>query len=220
MPALPPLPDTVAPLDAPVDLLYEDEAFLVLNKPAGLLSVPGRIARDCLEARVQARWPDSRIVHRLDMATSGVIIMAKGKEMLAALGLQFEKRRTTKRYIAVVAGSVGADSGTIDLPLRCDWPNRPLQMVCHERGKSALTHFVVMERGSDRTRLALTPVTGRSHQLRVHLRELGHPILGDEWYADEEAKARAPRLLLHAETLGFFHPKTGEPVAFSAPVPF
>jgi tRNA pseudouridine32 synthase/23S rRNA pseudouridine746 synthase len=208
------------PPRGPLQCLHEDEAILVFNKPAGLLSVPGKTEPDCLEARVQARYPDALTVHRLDMATSGIVVMARGKPALAHIGLQFEKRQTKKRYVALVCGEVPDDSGTVDLPIRCDWPNRPLQMICHEHGRSAVTHWQVIAREDGRTRLALTPVTGRSHQLRLHMKALGHPILGDEWYADEDAASAALRLLLHAESLTFRHPASEAEMTFTAPAPF
>ena len=212
-----PMKPYAPPMEPWLQLVHEDETLLVLDKPAGLLSVPGRTEPDCLEARAQERFPGALTVHRLDMATSGLLVMARSKEALAHLGKQFEKRQTEKRYIAVVQGLPEADSGTVDAPLRCDWPNRPLQMICQEHGRSAVTHWEVLERTGDRTRLALTPVTGRSHQLRVHLASIGHPILGDEWYGDGGS---APRLLLHAEALKLRHPVGGAWVHFHAPVPF
>jgi tRNA pseudouridine32 synthase / 23S rRNA pseudouridine746 synthase len=215
-----PLPDYHPPIKPWLDVLYEDNALVVLNKQAGLLSVPGNVSRDSLETRAAERFGDTLVAHRLDMATSGVIVMPRGKENLAAVGLQFEKRQTEKRYIAVVWGDVAEDKGTVDLPIRCDWPNRPLQMICHERGRPAVTHWEVITREGDKTRLALTPITGRSHQLRLHMKVLGHPILGDEWYADGEARAASPRLLLHAEELTLTHPANGERMSFTAPCPF
>nr|WP_238525814.1 pseudouridine synthase [Parvularcula bermudensis] len=200
--------------------MYEDHALIVLDKPAGLLSVPGNISRDSLETRVVDRFPDAYVAHRLDMATSGVIVFARGKQALADLGQQFEHRLTEKRYIADVWGCVSEDEGTIDLPLRTDWPNRPLQMVCHERGRPALTHWRVITRSPKQTRLELRPVTGRSHQLRIHCRELGHPILGDEWYAEGEARAAANRLHLHALHLSLTHPTNKGRVTYTAPLPF
>lgn len=214
------LPAYHPPTEPWLDVLYEDEALVVLNKPAGLLSVPGNISRDSLETRAAERFGDTLVAHRLDMATSGVIVMPRGKANLAAIGLQFEKRQTEKRYIAVVHGKVMDDKGTVDLPIRCDWPNRPLQMICHERGRPAVTHWRILSRHSDQTRLALTPVTGRSHQLRLHMKVLGHPILGDEWYAPEEVCALSPRLLLHAESLTLTHPVSQERMTFTAPCPF
>lgn len=215
-----PLPAYTPPTDPWLDVLYEDAALVVLNKPAGLLSVPGNVSRDSLETRAHDRFGDTLVAHRLDMATSGVIVMPRGKPNLAAVGLQFEKRQTAKRYIAEVWGEVKEDTGTVDLPIRCDWPNRPLQMICHERGRPAVTHWQVLERKEGRTRLALTPVTGRSHQLRLHMKVIGHSILGDEWYADGEARAAASRLLLHAQELSIFHPVTEERMTFTAACPF
>ncbi|MCQ8184385.1 RluA family pseudouridine synthase [Parvularcula maris] len=205
------------PLEPRLTLLHVDEALIVADKPAGLLSVPGRCEPDCLEARVREAHPEALTVHRLDMATSGVMLFARSKEALAHLGKQFEKRMTRKRYIAVVEGRVEAESGTVDAPMRCDWPNRPLQMICEKHGRPALTHWRVLKRVGESTRLALTPVTGRSHQLRVHMASIGHPILGDEWYGDEHS---APRLLLHAEELAVRHPIGGSEVVFRSEVPF
>lgn len=220
MPQRPPLAPYRPPTDPWIDLVHGDDAILVLNKQAGLLSVPGKTEPDCLEARVQQEFADALTVHRLDMATSGLLVMARGKANLAHIQQQFEKRQTQKRYIAVVDGQMTDDQGTVDAPIICDWPNRPLQMICHENGRQAITHWRVLDRQADRTRVALTPITGRSHQLRLHLQSLGHAIIGDEWYADEKAARKADRLLLHAETLSFTHPQTGEAVTFSVPAPF
>ncbi|HMW24293.1 MAG TPA: pseudouridine synthase [Burkholderiaceae bacterium] len=205
-------------------VLYEDPALLVLRKPAGLLSVPGRGAEraDCVAARIQARHPEARVVHRLDMATSGLMVFALGLEAQRALGRAFETRRVDKRYEAVVAGRLLPEQGQVDLPLICDWPNRPRQMVDHERGKPASTHWRVLshEPTGTHTRVALLPITGRSHQLRVHLWSLGHPILGDELYGDAASRAAAPRLLLHACGLALPHPVTGEWLSFEDATPF
>jgi tRNA pseudouridine32 synthase / 23S rRNA pseudouridine746 synthase len=195
--------------------LHIDDHLLVLEKPAGLLSVPGRTEPDCLAARAQALWPDALVVHRLDQATSGLMVMARGLEAQRRLGLAFEKRRVDKTYVAIVEGRVEADAGSIDLPLICDWPNRPRQIVDRERGKPALTHWRVLARGAAHTRVALHPVTGRSHQLRVHLAALGHPIVGDDLYGHA-----GPRLLLHASALSLPHPYDGCPVAFESHPPF
>ena len=203
-----------------LDLVCNGSEYLVFCKPTGLLSVPGKNEPDCLETRVRDRFEDALIVHRLDMATSGIILFARGKTALADLGWQFESRTVEKRYVAVVSGTVDADEGTIDAPLRCDWPNRPLQMICHEQGRPATTHWKVLARGNGWTRLALTPVTGRSHQLRVHLTSIGHPILGDEWYGDETSQNAANRLLLHAEYLAFTAPGDGPRVEVTCPAPF
>ena len=206
--------------DLSIEVLAYHEHFLVLNKPAGLLSVPGKTLPDCMEARVQEVYADALTVHRLDMATSGICVMARGKANLAHLQQQFEKRQTTKSYEAVVWGAIAENRGTVDAAIRCDWPNRPLQIIDNEQGRRAITHWAVMERSADQTRVALTPVTGRSHQLRLHMKTLGHPILGDPWYAEREAQAAAPRLLLHARSLGFRDPGTGEALEFTSPVPF
>ena len=214
--------------DSPVITpFYIDDTLLVLDKPSGLLAVPGRGAdkQDCVAARVQARYPDALIVHRLDMATSGLMVMARGPAAQRALSKAFAAREVKKRYVAVVAGRLDAspeDWGVIDLPLIVDWPNRPVRIVDHQRGKPCLTRWRVL--GGDEagtcTRVELEPVTGRSHQLRVHLRELGHPILGDALYAPPEVQARAGRLLLHACSLHFVHPLSGEALAFERPAPF
>ncbi len=210
-----------------VKLLYADDTLLVLDKPGGLLSVPGRGAdkQDCLAARMQARYPDALIVHRLDMATSGLMVMARGAAAQRALSKAFAAREVSKRYIAVVQGRPETPPqgwGTIDLPIIVDWPNRPLRIVDHRLGKPSLTRWRVLgqaEAGSC-TRVELEPVTGRSHQLRVHLRELGHPILGDALYAPPDVQAQAERLLLHAWSLRFVHPVTGEELGFESPAPF
>lgn len=214
--------------DSPVITpLYIDDTLLVLDKPSGLLAVPGRGAdkQDCLAARVQARYPDALIVHRLDMATSGLMVMARGPAAQRALSKAFAAREVNKRYVAVVAGRLDAsqeDWGVIDLPIIVDWPNRPVRIVDHQRGKPSLTRWRVLayDAGAASTRVELEPITGRSHQLRVHLRELGHPILGDALYAPPEVQARAGRLLLHACSLHFVHPLTGEALAFERPAPF
>lgn len=201
--------------------------MLVLNKQSGLLSVPGKHLEhaDCLEARAIKTDPDALLVHRLDMETSGVFIMARTKQAQRHLGFQFEKRNAKKSYIARVSGHVTAASGTIDLPLICDWPNRPKQMVDHERGKQAITHWTVLDRQTDKsglkvTRIQLIPQTGRSHQLRVHLLAIGHAILGDGLYASSSEITAADRLQLHAETLTVMHPVKKEFITFTSPAPF
>lgn len=200
-----------------------DDSFIVVDKPSGLLSVPGRgpDKQDCLSARVQREFPDALIVHRLDMETSGLMVFGRGIEAQRALGRAFEQRRVGKRYEAVVDGLLADDSGTVDLPLICDWPNRPRQMVSHELGKPSTTHYQVISRDEQtaRTRVSMTPVTGRSHQLRVHMAALGHPIIGDSLYA-VTAPAPGERLLLHAAELSFPHPRTGEAVTVRSAVPF
>lgn len=207
---------------APLVVLHCDDALLLIDKPSGLLSVPGKSEahRDCLEARVKSAFPEALLVHRLDMDTSGVMIFARTKTAQRHLGLQFERRKTTKTYVARVQGHVRQDRGVIDLPLIVDWPNRPLQMVDHERGKPAQTHWLVLEREQTATRLELTPVTGRSHQLRVHMRELGHTILGDRFYGTPDVIAAADRLQLHAHRLELHHPDGGQRVTFQSKIPF
>ncbi|MET0334089.1 MAG: RluA family pseudouridine synthase [Rhizobacter sp.] len=203
-------------------LLHTDDALVVVDKPAGLPSVPGRAPGllDCMASRVQAEVPDALVVHRLDMATSGLLVFARNKAVQRALGDAFAQREVGKGYVAVVAGELAHDSGEIDLPLIADWPNRPLQKVDHATGKPSITHYRVLSREAGRTRVALTPLTGRSHQLRVHLHALGHPILGDALYAPAEVVAMSPRLLLHASSLAFTHPVTGEAMRFESPLPF
>ena len=209
------------------DPLYIDDTLLVVDKPSGLLSVPGRGAdkQDCLSARLQACYPDALVVHRLDMATSGLMVMARGPEAQRELSKAFAAREVVKRYIAVVAGWLEPPSqgwGMIDLPILIDWPNRPLRIVDHQHGKPSLTRWRVLghdEAGSN-TRVELEPVTGRSHQLRVHLRELGHPILGDALYAPPLVQTQSRHLLLHAWSLSFVHPVTREALAFEHPAPF
>ena len=210
------------PLLPYLNILYQDDDLIVLNKPSGLLSVPGKALehKDSLQLRVQRVFPTATIVHRLDMATSGILVMALNKASHVAISRQFELRQTTKSYLARVHGKLEQDTGKVDLPLICDWPNRPKQMVDHERGKKALTHWQVVERGEDETLVRLTPVTGRSHQLRVHMLSLGHPILGDRLYAHADALATAKRLQLHAEELSFLHPVTQQPLNFVCPAPF
>lgn len=200
-----------------------DEHLIVLDKPAGLLAVPGRgpDKQDCLAARAQALWPDALVVHRLDMATSGLVLMARGAAMQRALSRLFERRLVHKRYEAVVAGRLDGH-GTVELPLLVDWPNRPLQKIDHEHGRPAITHWRALshDAAAGDTRVSLEPVTGRSHQLRVHMAALGHPILGDTLYAPPGVQARAPRLLLHACELAFTHPASGETLRLESRTPF
>lgn len=208
-------------------VLHVDDHLLAFDKPSGLLSVPGRGAdkQDCLATRALAQWPDARVVHRLDQPTSGVIVLARNAEMQRALGDAFAERRVVKRYVAIVDGWPDADAGAIDLRLQADWPNRPRQQVDRITGKPALTRWQLLSRtcsadGAPCARLALMPETGRTHQLRVHLQAIGHPILGDALYAPPEAHARAARLLLHAESLTFEHQATGASLRIACPVPF
>lgn len=210
--------DYQPPADQGLSILYCDDVLLVLDKPSGLLSVPGRgeDKKDCLLSRAQVEYPDALIVHRLDMETSGVIVLARNKAVHRQLSLLFQEREVQKRYIAVVDGRIPDAAGVIDLPLICDWPNRPRQIVDHEIGKPSLTRFKVLWRNieEDSTRVELEPETGRSHQLRVHLQSLGYPILGDRLYANTQQQAKASRLLLHALSLSFEHPVTAEPLRF------
>lgn len=211
------------PPEGGVELLHVDDALVVALKPHGLLSVPGRgdDRQDCLLSRVRVDCPDVLVVHRLDMDTSGLLVFARGTAMQSKLARAFQERQVYKRYEAVVDGLVEAESGEVNLPMIVDWPNRPRQKVDFELGRPALTRYKVLSRdvAAHSTRVELEPFTGRSHQLRVHMMSLGHPILGDELYAGE-AQHKAPRLLLHARDLGFVHPATGVEVRFSAPPPF
>lgn len=203
--------------------MHVDDALVVVDKPAGLLSVPGRGAdkADCAAARVQALYGDAQIVHRLDMATSGLLLMARGAAMQRVLSAAFQDREVVKHYEALVSGHVVCDRGEIDLPLMADWPQRPRQKVDRLHGKPSLTRYRVLHRDpvSGTTRLELQPVTGRTHQLRVHLQAIGHPIVGDSLYAPPGA-ASPGRLMLHASALQLQHPTTGQPLAWSSTVPF
>ena len=210
-----------SPPSGPLDILYDDHALLAVNKPAGLLSVPGRGAHlaDCLITRIQATFPTALLVHRLDRDTSGVMVFALTPHAQRALGQQFEKRQTRKTYVARVWGQVTEKAGTVDLPLIVDWPNRPLQKVCHDTGKPAVTDWRLLRSTATESRLRLMPRTGRSHQLRVHMQALGHPILGDPFYAQGPALA-FPRLMLHSEELRLNHPESGKGLSFRAPADF
>jgi tRNA pseudouridine32 synthase/23S rRNA pseudouridine746 synthase len=209
------------PPDTPLDILHEDHEILVVNKPAGLLSVPGKGAdlADCLIARLEAVYPQVLLVHRLDRDTSGVMVFGLTPHAQRHLGLQFEKRQTKKTYLARVVGRLEPKTGTVDLPLIVDWPNRPLQKVDHDTGKPAVTDWRVMKASDAESRVKLFPQTGRSHQLRVHMLALGHPILGDPLYAPETVD-QYPRMMLHAEELRLRHPDGGEGVKFRVPAPF
>jgi tRNA pseudouridine32 synthase / 23S rRNA pseudouridine746 synthase len=210
------------PLEPFLTALHVDDDLLVVNKPSGLLSVSGKAAEhsDCIEARARKNYPVSRIVHRLDMDTSGVMVLAMNPAALRHLGLQFERRKTSKSYVAEVWGNIAEEEGEIDLPLVCDWPNRPKQMVCRERGRPALTRWQVERRNERTTRVRLYPHTGRSHQLRVHMLAIGHVIIGDRFYAEGEALEASSRLALHAESLTLHHPANGERHTFQAECPF
>lgn len=210
------------PPDDPLDIIHDDHELLLVNKPSGLLSVPGKGEHlaDCLITRIQAVFPQALLVHRLDRDTSGVMVFALTPHAQRHLGLQFEKRMTQKTYVARVAGRLEPKTGTVDLPLIVDWPNRPLQKVCHETGKPAQTDWRVMRYGEDETRVRLSPKTGRSHQLRVHMLALGHPILGDPFYATGAALEQHSRLMLHSEELRLKHPDGGASMKFRAKAPF
>ena len=217
--------------DLPLNLrcLHADDALLVLVKPAGLLSVPGRGAdkQDCASARAQQQWPGALVVHRLDMATSGLLLMARTPDVQRALSHAFAQREVEKRYQAIVQGCMSAPEsqggwGDIELPIAADWERRPLRVIDHERGKPSHTRWRVlaMDEAAQTTRLELSPITGRTHQLRLHLAAIGHAILGDALYADTTTQARAPRLLLHATRLAFTHPTNGAWVQYALPPDF
>ncbi|WP_057832706.1 pseudouridine synthase [Colwellia sp. TT2012] len=215
------------PMSPYLDIIYQDDDIVVINKASGILSVPGRLPehQDCLQNRVQRVLPTATIVHRLDMATSGIMIMALNKPAHVAISRQFEQRKTKKSYLARVFGLVEQEKGSVDLPLICDWPNRPKQKVDFENGKKSLTHYRVLSQSKSAdehasTLLELTPITGRSHQLRVHMLALGHVILGDRLYASEPALTMSSRLQLHALKLSLFHPSTEQAITFNAPCPF
>ena len=209
------------------ECLYADDDLLVLAKPSGLLCVPGRgpDKQDCLSRRAQQRWPEALIVHRLDQATSGLVLMARTPEMQRHLGRAFELRQVHKRYHAIVAGRMPSPDqawSEIDLPIAADWERRPLRVIDTERGKPSLTRWRLLahDAATDSSRVELEPETGRTHQLRVHLAAVGHAILGDALYASAEVQAQASRLLLHATWLAFEHPGSGSRLEFSWPAPF
>lgn len=213
--------DEYTPPDDPLVIVHQDHELLLVDKPAGLLSVPGKGEHlaDCLIARIQAVFPDALLVHRLDRDTSGIMVFAMTSHAQRHLGLQFEKRQVKKVYVARVWERVSEREGTVDLPLIVDWPNRPKQHVDFENGKPAITDWKVLKYEDQATRIRLFPQTGRSHQLRVHMKEIGHPILGDPFYADGQAR-NAPRLMLHAESLRLRHPDGGKGLTFKAKCPF
>lgn len=209
-----------APPTDPLEVLYEDADLLFVNKPSGLLSVPGKGPElsDCLLARLGRAFPTVRLVHRLDRDTSGVMVFALTEHAQRHLGQQFEARKTRKTYVARVLGRLAPRTGTVELPLIVDWPNRPRQMVCHETGKPAQTDWKVVSAEDAETRVRLFPLTGRSHQLRVHMLSLGHPILGDPLYSDRAQDY--PRMMLHAEELRLTHPSEGRGLRQRVPAPF
>jgi tRNA pseudouridine32 synthase/23S rRNA pseudouridine746 synthase len=204
--------------NSPPELIYSDEYLLVVDKPAGLLAVPGRgeDKQDCLSTRIQQHYPDALIVHRLDMATSGLIVFARGIAMQRRLSALFSERIVTKRYVAVVAGKLEPETGEVNLPVGADWPNRPRQKVDMAEGKHSLTHYRVLSHHADSTRVELEPVTGRTHQLRVHMNAIGHPIVGDNLYDGPAAW----RLMLHACRLTLPHPQHNTPLVFECPAAF
>ena len=214
-------PAAYDPPDDPLVVLHHDHQLLFVEKPSGLLAVPGRGEHlaDCLLSRVQAAFPEALLVHRLDRDTSGVTVFALSPHAQRHLGLQFEKRTTRKGYVARLHGRLEPRTGTVDLPLAVDWPNRPKQRVDRETGREALTDWRVLRASDVETRVRLAPRTGRSHQLRVHMAELGHPILGDPFYAEGEARDH-PRLMLHAEALRLRHPDGGRGIEVKARAPF
>lgn len=206
-----------------LDLVYRDDYIAVVNKPSGLLSVPGNQPQyyDSAMSRVKEKYGFCEPAHRLDMATSGILLFALSKAADRELKRQFREREPKKYYQALVWGHLEQDHGVVELPLICDWENRPRQKICFERGKRAVTFYDVLQRyPNNTTRVKLTPITGRSHQLRLHMLALGHPILGDKFYAHPQAKALSLRLCLHAESLQIQHPITGEMMEFTAPVGF
>lgn len=208
------------PPDVALKVIHLDDQVIVVDKPAGLLSVPGKLdgRKDCLESRLRAEYWDALLVHRLDCDTSGVMIFARTKVAQGFLGQEFEQRRAKKVYVALVGGVLAQDRGTVDLPIGSDWEFRPRQKVDYVNGRSAITGWEVMAREKNKTRVRLFPRTGRSHQLRLHMREIGHPILGDPIYSEDAAKY--PRLMLHAESLGLHHPGSRLWVDYRAECPF
>ena len=216
-------PPALAPYDPPREplrILHDDHEIVVLDKPAGLLSVPGKGEHlaDCLLARVRAVFPTALLVHRLDRDTSGVIVFALTPLAQRHLGWQFEERRARKVYVARVRGEMAEREGVVDLPIRVDWPNRPRQIVAPD-GRPAVTRWKRLRAGQGETRVRLFPETGRSHQLRVHMLAIGHPILGDPFYAEGAAR-EFPRLMLHSESLSIRHPDGGKTLRFASPAPF
>jgi tRNA pseudouridine32 synthase/23S rRNA pseudouridine746 synthase len=205
-----------------VNILFSDNEIIIVDKAPGILSVPGRGPEklDSVSHRLALQFPEVHIVHRLDMATSGIMVFARNKEALRNLQQQFQNRQTDKSYQAIIAGHLTPTQGAINLPMRCDWPNRPKQMVCYEFGKKSLTRWRVMEYTENNTRVELLPFTGRSHQLRIHCDALGHPILGDNLYGTTESQTATEQLCLHAQTLTFTHPCTNERLTFASPAPF
>ena len=212
------------PCHEQIILLHEDQDFLLINKPHRLLSVPGRhpLNRDSVLARLQQDYPSASIVHRLDFDTSGIMVIPLNKAALSHISKQFQARHVVKHYTAVVTGLIAQDAGKIDLPIAADQENRPRYKICHQQGKPSVTDYQVLARDSatDTTRVWLHPVTGRSHQLRLHMQAIGHSILGCEFYAEAAVQQKAARLLLHATELAFAHPRSGEIVKGFSAAPF
>lgn len=211
------------PMDPYLDIVHYDDHFVLINKPSGLLSVPSNQPQyyDSAMSRVKEKYGFCEPAHRLDMSTSGLILFSLSKAADRELKRQFREREPQKQYQALVWGHLAEDHGEVNLPLICDWENRPRQKICFEQGKKAITQYEVLERyANNTTRVRLTPITGRSHQLRLHMLALGHPILGDKFYAPPQAKSLAPRLCLHAESLQFNHPITQEPLFFKVEADF
>jgi tRNA pseudouridine32 synthase/23S rRNA pseudouridine746 synthase len=205
-----------------VTIVYSDDDIIIVDKAPGLLSVPGRGPEklDSVSHRLSLLFPEVHIVHRLDMATSGIMVFARDKNALRNLQQQFQHRQTDKSYQAIIAGHLMPKQGAINLPMRCDWPNRPKQMVCYEFGKKSLTRWRVIDYIEGNTRVELLPFTGRSHQLRIHCNALGHPILGDNLYGTEYSQSATEQLCLHAQSLTFAHPSSNEMMTFTSPAPF
>lgn len=196
----------------PIDIVYADDDFIVVNKPSGLLSVPGLSDPDNLHDRVLQHYPNARTVHRLDMPTSGLVIFALHHECQKRFGRMFELKQFNKQYIAEISGCINHDCGEIQSPLICDWERRPIQKIDWLKGKSSHTTYSVIQRSTEKTRVLLKPITGRTHQLRLHMYQIGHPILGDNFYNINGSDKRASRLLLHATQLRFAHPITEQSV--------
>ena len=203
-------------------IIYADDHLIIANKPSGLLSVPGRGAdkQECLLSHLLIDYPDAKIVHRLDMDTSGLMVVARSAEVHRHLSRQFQERQTQKTYHAICSGRLNTELGYTNLPMRCDWERRPLQMIDFKQGKGAQTFWKVLQQSLESFLVELTPITGRSHQLRLHMKSLGHPILGDNLYADPHSLKLSNRLLLHAKTLSFTHPVTKELLSFDCPANF
>lgn len=214
--------DYFPPQEPYLDIIYEDRSIIVVNKPSGILSVPGKEPHlfDSILTRIQKKYPLSAASHRLDMSTSGLLVVPKTRAAASELGKQFQARTVSKCYYAWVGGVIDKEQGIIDLPIALDQNNKPLQKIDFDNGRRAITEFHCISKQIDRTFVRLHPITGRSHQLRLHMKELGHPILGDKWYATPEIKSLAPHLYLHAGELSFNHPESNERMTFKVNPPF